>query len=318
MIRRIGYILAFALGVAVNANAQPAPDPLGVKPTAAQIKLGRELFFDPILSADNTVSCASCHDPNKGWADGLPRAVGIRGQVGTINTPTILNAAHSPLQFRNGRTVGTVTQALLPIENPIEMGPAGNEADSVRELALQEKYVRLFADAFGTAPTAQGLGLSIAAFETTIATTDTLANQRIAGKMVLTPDAEIGFKLFTAANCMKCHSGPLFSDQGFHNNGSLVGNLQADQGRFTVTRLESDRRKFKTPSLIGVTRTAPYMHDGRFPTLRSVLNHYNTGGVVRGMADRRTEIAPLGLTKEQVDYLEAFMVEAFEPMEWPK
>lgn len=299
-------------------RGQTPPDPLGVKPTAAMILLGRELFNDPILSADNTVSCRSCHAPEKGWADGLPRAVGIRGQVGTINTPSILNAAHSPLQFRNGRTVGIATQALLPLENRIEMGGPGNEAAAVRRLATQPKYVRLFADAFGTAPTAQGLGLSIAAFETTIATTDTLASRRLGGERVLSPDAEIGFSLFVRANCMKCHSGPLFSDQGFHNNGTLVGSMVGDQGRFTVTGRDSDRRAFKTPSLIGVSRTAPYMHDGRFPTLKSVLRHYSTGGVVRGLVDRRTEIAPLNLTDSQIDYLEAFIKEGFEPLEFPK
>lgn len=301
-----------------KARGQPPPNPLGVQPTAEMIALGRELFFDPILSADNTVSCASCHDPAKGWADGLPKAVGIGGRTGTINTPSILNAAHDTLQFRNGRTVGIATQALLPLENRIEMGGPGNEAAAVRRLTGTPKYVRLFANAFGTAPTAQGLGLSIAAFETTITTTDTLANRRIAGQKALTPDAEIGFKIFVAANCMKCHSGPLFRDGVFHNNGSLVGFTRGDQGRFAVTRLESDRRKFKTPSLIGVARTAPYMHDGRFPTLRSVLVHYNRGGVYDGKVDRLTEILPLGLTKEQLDYLEVFIREGFEPMEWPK
>lgn len=320
MRRLLPYILPFLLGLTVvTARAQVPPKPLGVEPTAEMIALGRELFFDTILSQDGTVSCATCHDPAKGWADGMPVAVGIRGQTGTINSPTILNAAHSMQQFRNGRTLGTATQALLPLENPIEMGGPGNEAAAVRRLAASPKYVRLFASAFGTAPTAQGVGLSIAAFETTITTTDTLANRRARGERVLSADAEVGYQLFIGrAGCVRCHTPPLWTDQGFHNTGVMHGRTTGDQGRIDVTRLRSDRRKWKTPSLIGLSKTAPYMHDGSLPTIRSVLEHYNRGGVRNGKVDANTEIVPLGLTDTQLDYLETFVREGFEPHVWPK
>lgn len=302
-----------------KAHAQPAPDPLGVPVTAEMIALGRALFNDPILSEDGTISCASCHQESRGFADGLPVAIGIRGRAGTMNAPTILNAAYFNEQFWNGRALGTATQALLPLENDSEMGGRGNEAAAVRRLSASEKYVRLFAEAYGSAPTAATLGLSIAAFETTIVSTDVLANRRARGELVLTPDAELGYQLFVGrAGCIKCHNGPLWTDKDYHNVGVDHGRTTGDQGRVEVTRNRADRRKWKTPSLIGIRKTAPYMHDGSLPTLRSVLVHFNTGGARNGQVDARTEIRALGLSDSQLDYLEAFCREGFEPLSWPK
>ncbi len=299
-------------------RAQPAPNPLGVAPTAEMVALGRELFFDKILSEDQTVSCSKCHDPTKGFTDGLPVSVGIRGLTGTINPPSILNAAHDLFQFRNGRTFGTATQALLPLENPREMGGRGNEAAAVARLQASSKYRRLFEDAFSQPPSAANLGLAIAAYETTLVTSDVLANRRLRGEKVLTPDAEVGFGIFHRVNCMRCHEPPFFTDRKFHNNGIDHGRMDVDQGRFAVTRNQADRRKWKTPSLIAVTRTAPYFHDGRAATLRAVLDHYNSGGIVRGEIDARSEILPLGLSETQISYLEKFLVEAMDPLEFPK
>ena len=299
--------------------AQVPHQPFGVQPTPELERLGRKLFFDPILSADGTVSCASCHDPNKGWADGRATAIGIRGQVGNMNSPSILNRAFFREQFWNGRTFGHGTQALQPLENAIEMGPRGNEAAAVVRLRNDSEYVKLFANALGTQPTAIGLATSIAVFENTIVSKDCLATRRANGRRVLSPDAEVGYNLFTGiARCSTCHKPPLWTDFGYHNNGVMHGRTIGPQGRIEVTRLRADRRKWKTQPLIGLKHTAPYMHDGSLPTIRSVLEHYNLGGVRNGRVDANTEIRPLGLTSTQLDYLEKFVIEGFEPMETPR
>lgn len=311
-------------GCVQTADGGQPPRPLGVKPTPAMIRLGAELFREKSLSADGTVACITCHDPAKGWADGTPVAVGIRGQKGKFNSPSILNAAYSPLMFWDGRTVGTATQALLPLENRIEMGPRGNEAAAVLRLAADPKYANRFRAAFGTAPTAESLGLAIAAFETTVVSQDVPAARRLAGNhTALSPEAEIGYRLFKAARCVRCHKPPLFTDFSLANNGMSHG--RGDLGRQDVTGRRSDARRFKVPSLIGVARTAPYGHDGRLPTLAAVLEHYNRGGRRRASDGNDyidenidSRIQPLKLTATQLRYFEIFLREGFEPRYYPR
>ena len=310
--------------------AQSPPDPLGVEPTPERKALGRRLFFDEILSEDGTVSCATCHQPNKGWADGLPKAVGIRGSVGPLHTPSILNAAYSGPQFWNGRTEGLVTQALLPLENRLEMGGPGNEAVAVRRLRADPAYVRDFALAFGQPPSALLMATAIACFETGVVTRNVPVEQRRNGKMVLTDEGEIGYNIFVKANCVRCHVPPFYTDSDFHNNGASFG--FGDIGRASVTRQNNDRRKFKVPSLIGVSDTAPYMHDGSMKTLDEVLLHYNTGGIYANQdiaewkkgklpnasVDSNTEIQPLGLNVHQLRYLKVFLLEGLKPEKMPR
>lgn len=317
------------LVLAMAVAAQAPPDPLGVEPTPARKALGRRLFFDPVLSEDGTVSCSTCHDPEKGWADGLPRAVGIRGQVGPLHTPSILNQAYSGPQFWDGRVEGLVPQALLPLSNPVEMGSPGNEAAAVRRLRADESYVREFQDAFGEPPSAILMATAIACFETGIVTRD------VPSEAELSPDAQVGRRLFVT-HCSRCHSGERFTDGDFHNNGASFG--RGSVGRQEVTRRVEDRRKFKTPSLINVAATAPYMHDGSITSLREVLVHYNAGGMFTSrrrlntaeaaawarsktsgvLVTVGTEIRPLGLTETQLGYLELYLREGLAPRRVPR
>ncbi len=308
------------------------PQPLGITPSGGEVELGRKLFFDKRLSLDGTVSCSSCHDPKKGWSDGLPLAVGINGRIGNRHSPTIINAAWSAHMFWDGRTIGTPTQSLLPLSNPDEMGQQ-TEGQVIAKLRLIPEYVALFTKLYaidpaqGSAITGVNLARAFAAFETTIVSVDAPIHRRLAGdENALTPDAEIGFKLFKKANCMDCHVPPLFTDHLFHNNGmEHAGKYRVtDQGRYNVipagTRSGFDMRAFKTPTLMEIQRSAPYNHAGNFADLKRVLLHYNAGGA---RFDKRTDpnkdvrIKPLGLNATQLAYFEVFMKEAFAGKNYP-
>lgn len=330
------FLIAIAVllitAVAVQAQTPQQSGPLGVAPSAQEIELGRKLFFDPRLSEDGTVSCSTCHDPRQGWSDGLPVAVGIRGQAGTRNSPTVINASYSPLMFWDGRAIDTTSQALLPLANPIEMGRQTDQ-DVVRRLRLIPGYLVLFAEVYGIDPiqgspvTGVNLGRAIAAFESTVVSFDAPIDRYLEGdKDALTPDAKVGLNIFKAAKCAQCHSYPLMTDNLFHNNGmEFAGKLRiTDQGRAGVLPRGSVRanhvRAFKTPTLREIARTAPYNHAGNFATLERVIAHYNAGGGnYQGLKDRFTDprIRPLGLTAEQQKYLVVFLREAFASSSYP-
>ncbi|MBA4019157.1 MAG: cytochrome-c peroxidase [Pirellula sp.] len=328
----IGDSSVYALILAALIAAAPPQQsgPQGIPPTGTEIELGRKLFFEPLLSVDGTVSCASCHNPSKGWADGLPLAVGINGQVGTRHSPTIINASYSPLMFWDGRTVAPITQALLPLSNPIEMGRQ-SEDDVVRKLRLLPEYVSDFARVYGVDTTSLSpvtgvrLARAIAAFETTIVSFNAPIDRRLDGDVTaLTPDAEIGFQLFRQANCMSCHTPPLFTDNLMHNNGmEYAGKLQvSDLGRAGILpqnqRTAQNIRAFKTPHLREIHRTAPYNHAGNFADLDRVILHYATGGARyddtfdRFIDPRVRAIRTLGWTAEQRGYLRTFILESFK------
>lgn len=308
----------------IATAAPPLVPPLGIAPTQKQIELGRKLFFDPLLSDDGTVSCATCHDPAKGWADGRARPVGVRGQVGPIHTPTILGSAYSPLQFWDGRTVGQPTQALQPIVNRIEMGNQ-SEQQVLNRLRANDRYLLLFQEAYGfdrgvgSAITRNAFGHAIAAFESTIVPSyNAPIDRRLAGDVrALSPDAEIGFRIFKQSDCMSCHKPPHFTDFDFHNNGmefmGRPGNAQQSQGRAAIVA-NGVIRGFKTPTLRDIDKTAPYNHRGTFEDLPRVVLHYSTGGVrFDNTVDRNQDarIKPLNLSPSQQRYLVVFLSEAF-------
>lgn len=313
-----------------TAELQRQPEPLNTPTTAAMVELGRKLFFDKSLSQGGTVACATCHDPKLGWADGLPLAVGIGGRVGTRHTPTIINAGYSALMFHDGRTVGTTTQALLPLSNPIEMGQQ-SEAEILIKLRLNADYTRTFADVFGVdvrtqSPiTFKNLGTAIAAFETSIVSVDAPVHRRLRGDMTaLSADGEIGFKLFMSSGCTDCHVPPLFTDNLFHNNGmeyvARASGQRFDLGRFIVSRQERDRRSFKTPTLAEIQRTAPYSHVGTFDDVKAVVAHYGRGGAQADgrrdpLIDRR--VSAIKLNETQQAYLVKFLSEGFRSSKYP-
>lgn len=311
-----------ALLAADTAENEP---PLGLKPlpvvkdnpqTPEKISLGKQLYFDPRLSSDNTVSCASCHDPKQGWSNGEATAVGVDGQRGGRSSPTILNSAYQTFQFWDGRAGSLEEQALGPIANPIEMNlPI---AEAVKKIAAIEGYERQFQAVFGESVTEENLAKAIAAFERTVLSGDAAYDRYKAGdETALSDQALAGMKLFFGkANCSGCHSGPNFTDNGFHNLGVNFDAAEPDVGREKISGLGGDKGAFKTPSLRDIARTGPYMHDGSIATLEEVVEYYDKGATPNEYLDE--EIFPLKLTDEKKAALVAFLKEALSSSSYPE
>lgn len=299
----------------VPLGLDPLPIPADNPQTAAKIELGKQLYFDPRLSLDGTISCATCHDPAKGWSNGEQFGVGIKGQKGGRNSPTVLNAAYFPLQFWDGRAKELEGQALGPIQNPIEMGHTLEAC--VASLNKIEGYKKQFQEVFGTDVTSDGIAKAIAAFERTVLSGDAPYDRYKAGdKKALSASAERGMNLFfNKAHCSACHAGPNFSDAAFHNIGVGMDKDTPDEGRQTISKMLGDRGAFKTPGLREIARTAPYMHDGGMKTLEEVVEHYNKGGVANPQLDE--EIFPLQLTAEEKADLVTFMKEGLSSASYP-
>lgn len=276
------------------------PVPEDNEMTDEKIELGKKLFFDPRLSGNNELSCASCHAPGLGWGDNRPTFVGFEGAEGTRNSPTVINAGYYEENFWDGRAGSLEEQATGPITSEVEMNQDLDEL--VEELKAVPEYVDEFENVFNDQITADNIAKAIAAFERTIVITDTAFDQFLAGDDdAISDEAKEGMKLFVGkAQCITCHSGALLSDQQYHNLG-----IEGDEGRFAVTGNEEDKGAFKTPGLRGVKYTAPYMHDGSLETLEDVIKFYNDGG---GNDPNKSElIKPLGLTDEEIGYLVAFL-----------
>lgn len=266
--------------------------------TPAKAELGKMLFFDPRLSRDNTVSCASCHNPELGFSNGQPVAIGIRGQKGNRNAPTIFNVAYNKFQFWDGRAGSLEEQALGPIQNPIEMGEDLNRL--VQKLNAVPGYVEAFKNVFGTGVTADGIAEAIAAFERTILSNHSPFDRFMAGDdHALTPTAQQGLRVFNEkGKCVTCHNGPNFTDNKFHALGlPKREGTPDDLGRYAITRDEAEKEQFKTPTLRNVAQTAPYMHNGMFTTLEEVVAFYVKAEPTS--SPRHPLITPLSLLTEQ-------------------
>jgi cytochrome c peroxidase len=287
--------------------------PLGLGPrpaspanpvTTARVALGRKLFFDPILSADRTVACASCHHPDHGFASVEARPRGVGGRVGTRRAPTLLNRAYGTAFFWDGRAATLEEQALKPIESPDEM--ASSVPEAIRRLKADAGYRDLFAASFDGGVTADNLAKAIACFERVLLRGNSPVDRfRQKGERSALTAAELhGLWLYESkGQCWKCHSGTNFTDEAFHNTG--VGWGADDLGRFLVTKTDADRGKYKTPTLRGVKLTAPYMHDGSLKTLEEVVEFYNKGGGANPHLD--PVMKPLNLSKEELADLIAFL-----------
>lgn len=285
------------------------------QPSQAKIELGKQLYFEPRLSKDNTVSCASCHDPKKGFSNGEAFATGVGGQVGGRSAPSVINAAYYAQQFWDGRAKSLEEQALGPIQNPIEM--ALSLDDAIAKLNKIEGYRTQFKAVFGTDVTKDGVAKAIAAYERTVLSGNAPYDKFKAGdEKALTAKAQRGMKLFFGkAHCSACHSGPSFSDAGYHNLGVSFLVDKPDVGREAVSKLEGDRGAFKTPTLREIARTAPYMHDGSLKTLEDVVEYYNKGGTPSDWLDE--EVYPLKLTADEKADLVTFMKEGLASSEYP-
>jgi cytochrome c peroxidase len=291
--------------------------------SAAKADLGRMLFFDARLSAGRTLACASCHEPNLGWADG--RAVSQpRGHGPGRNAPTIRNAVHQPTLFWDGRVASLEQQAREALTNPLEMD--ARPEDVVALLEESPDYRDRYAGAFPGEPiTLDGVVRALACFERTVVGGRSRFDAFLDGDTAALSDAEVlGLDLFRReARCMNCHHGPAFSDGRFHDLGlSFYGRSREDRGRMKVTGNPGDSGRFRTPSLRDVTRTTPLMHTGAFE-LRGVLNMYNAGMVTlkrqphqhhdAAFPVKSRHLRPLGLNRQDLDDLAAFLGSLEEP-----
>ena len=297
-------------------QAVPAGNPV----TAEKVALGEALYFDKGLSADGTVSCATCHDPATAFAERATVSTGVGGSVGKRNAPTVLNVAFGVEFFWDGRVRSLEAQVKQPLVNPAEMG-AQSYADVVGRVAAKPEYQRQFRQVFGGAGvTIDTIAQAIAAYERTQLSGNSPFDRFIAGDKSSLSIAQVrGWGLFRGkAQCIACHSfsaaSPLFTDFSFHNTGAATAaqNLEparaegpTELGRYVVTRRRKDISAFKTPSLRDVELTAPYMHNGSEKTLLDVVKFYNRGGRANPHLDRR--MRPLNLTDEELNDLVEFM-----------
>src|SRR5712672_461577 len=315
----------------------------------ARVALGQKLFFEPRLSGDGTVACATCHDPAQAFTDGRPVSVGIHGSVGQRNAPTVLNALYNKTQFWDGRVNTLEQQAALPITNPFEMGSA-SIGDAVSRITGDKDYQTQFMQAFGRDVNEQDMLSAIAAYERTLASFDSPFDHFIAGDAnAISDSAKRGWELFnTKARCQLCHTlaenqrdATLFIDNDFHNIGvgilrhhvaplaqqaerelaqghladidtAAITSEMAVLGRFLVTRKQSDIASFKTPGLRNVLVTGPYFHDGSMQTLWDVMDHYNKGdGITNPWLDK--DMQPLALNEPEIDDVVAFLASLTSP-----
>jgi cytochrome c peroxidase len=289
--------------------------PLGLTPiiwpkdnpySPAKVELGRLLYFDKRISADGTLSCATCHDPKKGFTDQAPVSTGIRGQKGPISSPTVINRAYGMLQFWDGRADSLEAQAVGPMANPIEMG--NTHPAVVSRIKAIAGYKAKFRAAYGTEEIdLERIAKAIATFERTVLSGNSPYDKYKAGNKSAMSAAQVrGMEVyFGKAKCDQCHEGINFTTNSFHNLGIGTDKATPDEGRFAVTKRESDWGAFKTPTLREIENTFPYMHDGRFKTLEEVVEFYDKGGIKNKNLDERMK--PLNLTATEKSDLVAFM-----------
>jgi len=327
----VAFVPEAPLGITqALAEVIPADNPL----TRAKVELGCQLYFDPRLSRDQTIACATCHHPSMGWAENQPVSTGIHGQKGGRSAPTIANRALGTTQFWDGRAKTLEEQALGQMANKIEMGftPEG----AAERLKSIEGYRIQFEAVFGGPASPERIAKALAAFERTILSGNSefdvyeralpfldyeaedgdepefLARMKEAleteAKRKLSDSALRGRELFfNKAKCSTCHVGQDLTDELFHNLGVGMTKRNPDLGRFVVTQVEKDKGAFKTPTVRSIAKTAPYMHDGSLATLREVVEHYDKGGTKNPWLSEK--IGPLGLSEQEKQDLVTFMEE---------
>jgi cytochrome c peroxidase len=281
------------------------------------VELGKMLFFDPRLSKDASVACASCHDPERGWTDGAVLPTGVAGQRGHRHSPTLVNVAYLPHFFWDGRA--TRLEDVIPqaVENPVEMGIS--MADLAARLNAINGYRDAFDRTFAGEATPARISSAIAAFVRTIVSGDAPFDRFRRGHLdALSPAARRGHDIFFfQANCGSCHLDLNLTDGQFHNLGIGVEAADADPGRLAVSGdTLFDSNAFKTPTLREIARTAPYMHDGRFQSLDEVVAFYLQGGIMNAHLDAKMNTIPLS-DREKADLI-AFLKEGLSSEAYPQ
>lgn len=280
----------------------PAPEE---NPTTKEkVALGRQLFFDPRLSGENTMSCATCHLPEKAFGDGLPRAKGANDKELSRNTPSLLNVGLYATYFWDGRAGSLEEQALGPIQSPDEMNQ--NLDELVRELSQVPGYRQQFQQVFGTEVSGQSIAKALAAFQRTLITGPSPFDRYLAGdQQSLSRSAQRGLALFQGeAGCIRCHQGPLLSDGKFYRLGVSF----SDEGLAVVTGKQEDKGRFRTPSLRNIAQTGPYMHNGSLKTLDEVVTFYYRGIPLTAPDGLELDLQPLsGQSFAEIADLVAFL-----------
>lgn len=336
-------ILPGPVGAVILEPLLGPPAALGEQ-EAGKVELGKRLFFDRRLSGDGTMSCATCHDPEQGFGDGLDISLSYPTTRNWRNAATLYNVANQQLFFHDGRARSLEEQALFPMMSAFEMNQ--NLDFLEEEIRAVPEYVADFQRVFGDADvTRQRIGQAIAAFERTIVSSNTPLDRHLSGeKDALSPEAAAGLQIFTGkGGCVKCHFGTDLRDGGFHallvpENPEQLGDprvaatrrfvakvsgfadyrsLDQDPGRYLVTKDKQDWQAFKTPTLREVASTAPYMHNGTFATLAEAVDFFAAGG---GPGNRALQ--PLALSPEEKTQLIRFLEEALtgekQPFVYPK
>jgi cytochrome c peroxidase len=296
-------IIAFAFGVMIlcafggiepDPTAHSLGTPAVVSPpdnpiTPVKVALGRKLFFDKRLSSNNTISCATCHDPNYGFADPHPVSIGVKGRMGERNSHTLLNVAFMAPLMWDGKAATLEDQSIMPFMSPAEFDfPPEQAAIKLR----RQGYSDLFQQAFGQDVTVDNMAKALAAYQRTLIAGDSPFDRYLFKKdaSAISPDAKRGFDVFLAAKCDACHlimteglhpfalKYVVYTDGKFHNLGVDATKKNPDPGRYAVTGDPSDWGRFRTPTLRNVALTAPYFHDGSVATLADVVDFYDKGG----------------------------------------
>ena len=297
------FTMVLPLGLQADAAYIPEDNPI----TLEKAHLGKLLYFDARLSKDQSISCASCHNPYHGFTDPAPTSEGVGGARGERNSPTVINRLFSKEQFWDGRAADLEEQAHGPLTNPVEM-KMGSHNDVVAACRAVKGYGPLFQKAFGTPEIAMPrIAQAIAAYERTVLSGNSPFDQYMAGeKGALSAEQIHGMELFNGkANCKTCHAGFNFTDESYHNLGVGMDKKDPDLGRFKISKAESEKGAFKTPTLRNIVQTAPYMHDGSEASLTEVIEFYNRGGVKNQWLSK--EIKPLNLTPAEIQDLVAFL-----------
>ncbi len=329
--------VAFFLVISLAAYAGRL-EPTGVVPvprnnpqTPEKIELGKKLFFDRRLSGDGTTSCATCHNPEQAFADGLDISLSYPTTKNWRNAPTLINAAFYKYLFHDGRAKTLEDQALFPIMSAFEMN---KNLDYLEEqIRIVPEYVEAFNKIFGGDVTRERIAMALAAFERTLVSLNSPLDRYLRGDgNALSPEAKKGLEVFQGkGRCAECHFGVNLSDDKFHalhvpENPTLLKDprvtatmrfvakvyhyrdyksLSEDPGRYLITKQKKDWKAFRTPTLREISKTAPYMHNGVFATLDEVIEFFNEGG-----GKGNTVLKPLGLSTDEKESLKTFLTEA--------
>jgi cytochrome c peroxidase len=279
--------------------------PDGNELTPARWALGKKLFYASMMSRDSSVSCASCHDPARAFSDSVALSPGVAGRPGTRNAPTLANIAYHPYFTRDGGVPTLEMQILVPIQEHNEFD--FNILLIIERMLADTAWVRMSREAYDRDPDAFVITRSIACFERTFISGQSRYDRYHFSKEnnALSAAEKRGMDLFFSekTDCAQCHTDFNFTNYAFENNGLYTD--YPDPGRYRLTGLESDRARFKVPTLRNIALTAPYMHDGSLPNLESVIEHYNSGGQLH--PNKSALIRPLGLTAAEKADLAVFL-----------